>query len=650
VDSAKSRRWFEPRGVAGKYAIALAALLAAVLLRWVLDPILGNSFPLVTLYGAVGAAMWVGGYRPAVLVILVGYLACAFLFIEPRGEFGFTDSRNLVGFLVFFSTTAALVGLAEARGRRVKQESERRLRAIFETAGVSLWEHDFSKVQTAIDSLKAEGITDFERYFREHPEFVDRALGLVRITNANEASVRLLEARSKEELLAALPTAPHPESRKAFEAQLVALAEHRPFLEAEAVMTTLRGNDRHVVFTMVPPRADHSYDCVLFSVFDITAQKAAEAALREANQKKDEFLAMLSHELRNPLAPMANALEIMKMTRGDPVAFDKARGMIERQVHQLKRLTDDLLDVSRFTRGKLELRREDVDLRALLAHVVEDLRPSATSLGHVIEVDLPDEPLWVHGDPSRLAQVFENLLENACKYTPAEGRIVLSAARVDGDAVVSVRDDGVGIPIEMQPRIFEMFAQVDSTFDRARGGLGIGLGLVKQITELHGGSVMVLSDGRGTGAEFRVRLALADVEPKRDALSPARNGEHSKTPLRILVVDDNEDSATSLAALLSLSGHTMQVAHDGVQALQEAQRFRPEVVLLDIGLPGVNGFGVCRRIREAPWGKAMRIVALTGWGHKEARQNAVDAGFDDHLLKPVDFAALGRVLATVPRT
>jgi len=381
-------------------------------------------------------------------------------------------------------------------------------------------------------------------------------------------------------------------------------------------------------------------------VGDISEQKQLVAALQDADHRKDEFLATLAHELRNPLAPLRNSLAIVQRSRANATTFDKAAGVMERQLSQLVRLIDDLLDVSRLSLDKLTLRVEVTDLAAIVEHAVEACRPTAERAGHVLEVSIPDEPVRLHGDRARLAQVFANLIGNACKFTPDGGRIVVAARREGESAVVSVKDDGIGIDGAEIDRVFEMFAQVDHSLERSRGGLGIGLTLVRRLVEMHGGSVAATSAGLDHGSEFVVTLPLAS-ELCDAAVPVIASPPQAKPPasrLQILVVDDNGDSADSLALLLSLSGHETHIARDGPQALARAEALRPQAILLDLGLPGLSGYEVCRRLREAPWTASTPIIAITGWGQDDDRQRSKDAGFDGHLVKPIVLAELTALL------
>jgi len=378
------------------------------------------------------------------------------------------------------------------------------------------------------------------------------------------------------------------------------------------------------------------------------ARAEAEALaedLRRANQAKDEFLAVLGHELRNPLAPVRNALEVLRL-RGvpDPQAA-RMHEIMERQMRHLARLVDDLLDVSRITRGRVELRKEPTDLASLVAGAVEGLRPLFEERGHQVSTSLPQSPVVLDVDPLRMEQVLANLLANAAKYTAPGGAISLTVEREGNEAVVRVRDNGIGIPPEMVERVFDLFAQADRLPDRVQQGLGIGLTLARRLVELHDGRVVARSAGRGQGSEFEVRLPSSTASAPRPATppltAPARNGH------RILVVDDNEDSAESLAILLRMSGHDVQIAHDGPSAVELAHVSSPEVVLLDIGLPGMSGYEVARRLRSRAGAATALLIALTGYGQREDRRRSQEAGFDLHLVKPVDPVELERALASL---
>jgi PAS domain S-box-containing protein len=371
------------------------------------------------------------------------------------------------------------------------------------------------------------------------------------------------------------------------------------------------------------------------------------ATLRADDRRKDEFLAMLAHELRNPLAPIRNASHFLR-ARG-PAELQWAADVIERQVHQMTRLVDDLLDVSRITRGKIELRRERVDLASVLKTAIEATRPLVEKWEHELTTVIPPEPVRLDADPTRLAQVFSNILTNAAKYTDQGGHIRLTVEPQGEQVLVRVKDDGIGIPKEALPSVFDLFTQLPGAEGRSEGGLGIGLTLVRRIVELHGGAVEARSDGPGRGSEFLVRIPIAR-ETTAAAGRPGEGGTVAPPARRILVVDDNQDAADTLGMLLGMTGNEVEIAHDGLAAVEAVAGFRPDVVLLDLGLPKLSGYEVARRIRGGEGGARILLVALTGWGQEEDRRRSKDAGFDHHLTKPVEFDELQRLLAGVSRS
>ena len=377
----------------------------------------------------------------------------------------------------------------------------------------------------------------------------------------------------------------------------------------------------------------------------ILAQRRAEEALKDADRRKDEFLATLSHELRNPLAPIRTGLQVLGQRHGDAAQAALLCGMMERQLDQLVELVDDLLDLSRISTGRIALKREHVDLRDIVRAALEATAPLIEDAGHELTMDLPPDPVPVWADSSRLAQVVGNLLNNSAKYTPPGGRISLSVREHAGKAVASVSDDGAGIPPEMINSVFEIFTQVDRTLDRSQGGLGIGLSLVRRLMNLHGGTVEARSEGADRGSTFTIRLPIsADAElaaapaPKPEAEKPARS-------LRVLVVDDNLDAADSLAIQLEYSGHQTRTVYSGIEALPAAAEFAPDIVFCDIGMPGMDGNQVASALRADARSSAMVLVALTGWGSEEDKRRTRDAGFDFHLVKPVSFQTVSAVLS-----
>jgi PAS domain S-box-containing protein len=377
---------------------------------------------------------------------------------------------------------------------------------------------------------------------------------------------------------------------------------------------------------------------------DVTDRKRAENALREADRRKDEFLAILAHELRNPLAPIRNSVHILRMTTRDDPTAERISELMERQVNHMVHLVDDLMEVSRITRGKIALRKERIEVAAVILSAVDTSRPLIESAGHRLELEIPPEPMTVEGDPVRLNQIFANLLNNAAKYTEDGGHIRLAVQQVGGEVEVSVEDNGAGIPPESLPRVFDLFAQGDRS---APGGLGIGLTLVRRLVEMHDGSVEAHSDGLGRGSRFVVRLPLALDQRPTAAVESAGRPSHALTPRRILVVDDNRDAASSLGMLLKLLGAEVHVVYNGPDALEALGTHRPDVVLLDIGMPGMDGHEVARQLRQRPECRDVTLIALTGWGQEEDRRRSRIAGFDYHLIKPADVSALQTLLVSL---
>lgn len=392
---------------------------------------------------------------------------------------------------------------------------------------------------------------------------------------------------------------------------------------------------------------------VVLVFHEVTNQRNLEKSLREQtqrlleeNRRKDEYLAMLAHELRNPLAPIANAFAVLKKIPGLPSIATETCHIGEGQLRHLRRLIDDLLDVSRMTHGKISLTTSRVDLSTIVSHAVTTMRPFLVSRDIDLEVTVAPQTIWVEADAFRFAQVVSNLLHNAGKYTAPQGRVTLRVTRDHQDALVSVRDTGSGIPETLLPYIFDLFVQGDQSLSRTEGGLGIGLTLVRSIVALHNGSIVAQSDGPERGSEFVVRIPLASPPDDAQALPPAATSQEVPTGLRILVVDDNPALVTTLATLLSLSGHQPETALNGTEALERSTTFQPHVVLLDIGLPGMDGFTVARQLRQRQSIRPLRIIAISGYGHAEYQDLGKAAGFDAYLVKPLDHDALDRLLAT----
>jgi len=857
---------------ARRYLIAIAALAAAVLFRWLLDPVIGDSLPMVTVFGAVAAAVWVGGAVPAAVVAILGYLACYYLFMTPRYAFVF-DLPNMVGLAAYLFTSSLIIAIGEAMRRaqararersdllritlasigdavittdnaghvtylnavaesltgwkqedakgqpldtvfRVLDEQTRKpiespaTRALREGTVVSLANHTLllgrdggeRPVDDSAAPIREEGgrMSGCVLIFRDVSErrglekavaarFLEARLLASIVESSDDAIVRKsldsviqswnagaerVFGYTAEEAVGRHISIIIPPERLAEEDHIIAtLKQGRRVEPFETERVRKDGRRIHVSVTISPIK-DEAGNVVAASKIarDVTKQRQAEAEremfatlienstdfiaiadldavpifvnraglklvglddmdaarkvhvrdfffpedqarildeffpsvaakghgevdvrfrnfktgdarwmaykvlklsddkgqvlgfatvsqditerrrledglrqlaanLSEEGRRKNEFLATLAHELRNPLAALSNMLEILRRTGPrQPAPPPQAVDGMGRQLSQLVRLVDDLLDLSRITHNRLELRKGPVALGAVIDQAVESARPLVESMRHELRVVPSPEPIALEGDSARLAQVFGNLLNNSAKYTSPGGKIEVKTERHGKEAVVTVKDNGAGIPPHRLDSIFEMFNQVQGSLERSQGGLGIGLTLVRRLVQMHGGSVQAESAGEGKGSEFVVRLPIHEPRPAASpAPAPARQPSAGR---RILVVDDNHDSAESLAMLLNITGNQTFTAHDGADALDAAAKQRPDVVLLDIGLPTLNGYEVCRRIREEPWGKEMVLIALTGWGQDEDRRRSHEAGFDGHLVKPVNYPAL----------
>jgi PAS domain S-box-containing protein len=743
------------------YSFSLALLAAAVLLRWLLDPVLGDELPLVTLFGAVAAAVWVGGARVAVLVTVVGYFACNYLFIEPRGNLLIWTAASAAGAAAYVLTCALIVGFGEAmRAAHARAAGgEALMRVTVASIGDAVITTDTHGRVTSLNTV-AETLTGWTRHdaigqplesifhivneatrqpvdnpalraLREgavvglanHTTLIARD-GVERSIDDSAAPIkaedgsiagsvlifrdiserRQFQRDNAVQLLAARQLASIVESsddaivRKALDGTIQswnsaaerlfgytadeAIGRHISLIipgeriaEEDEIIAKLRKGQRVDHFETerrhrsgrllwisltISPITDSEGRVVAASKIarDITRQREVEAErqqmedslrklaadLSTADRQKNEFLATLAHELRNPLAPLSHMLEVLKRVEGDPRARRVAIGTMERQLHQLVRLVDDLLDLNRITHNRLDLRKGPIDLRAVLDLAIESVRPLADAAGHEIRLIATVDSIQMSADAVRLGQVFGNLLNNSCKYTEPGGTITVRVERQDDEAVVTVEDTGAGIPPDRIDSIFDMFTQIERSREQAQGGLGIGLTLVRRLVQMHGGTIEASSAGEGKGSQFVVRLPIVHEPATAVAAAVA---PREIPPRRILVVDDNQDAAASLSMLLELDGHQIIAAHDGAAAYEAAETHRPEVVLLDIGLPVLDGYEVCRRIRQEPWGRGILLVALTGWGQAEDRHRTRDAGFDAHLVKPVSYDALLTLLASL---
>ena len=466
------------------------------------------------------------------------------------------------------------------------------------------------------------------------------------ITTWNRGAQRIF-GYTPEEAIGQPITMLIPDDRKDEEVMILARLRRGDRIEHyETIRMAKDGHLLDISVTISPVRDERGVVIGASKVArDVTLQKRIQRELQHADERKNEFLAILAHELRNPLGPIRHAVKILRARTPNPDELSWATNIIDRQTEHMTRLVDDLLDVSRITRGTLELRRERVDVAAILKHVVEASSALLERNHHQLKVTAPSQPLYVEGDLTRLTQVVTNLLDNAAKYTDPGGKVWLSGEREGDMAVIRVKDSGIGIPSEMQPRIFDMFTQSVPSLERAQGGLGVGLALVERLVKLHGGTVTAYSAGAGQGSQFTIRLPVAQAQKATAAERREATVGPAEIRCRVLVVDDNVDSVDSLAMLLRMMGHEVETASDGEAALQKAEAFHPDVAILDIGLPKVNGYDLAKQIRQRPWAKDTVLVALTGWGQAQHRRRSVEAGFNHHLTKPVEFDVLQQILA-----
>jgi len=690
----------ERRRLLVSYVAAVAATGAALFVRWLLNPLLEHRLPFITLYGAVALAVWYGGWGPAVLATLLGYLAADLAFVETESDspLWLSGPGGIAGLVVYFLSSLIVIALgsrmrtaerrfetaaleALARQRQLENEMAERSRA-----DQALRDNEARLAAEADALARLNDLSSRLWRMRSLREGLDEMLAAtIELLGADMGNVQILDAERKVLTIAAhrgfkpdfldffreVSTKDDSACGRALRsgARMVIedveadapFAPLRPIARAagyRAVQSTpLIGRDgtplgmlsTHFRSPHRPGEQDlRRLDLYVRQAADFIERCRTDEALRRADRQKDEFLATLAHELRNPLAPVRNAIQILRLKGPLSPDVQWARDVIDRQMQQMTRLIDDLMDLSRITRNRIELRKERVDLARVLHGAVETSRPLVDASGHELSVVLPPEPVYVDADPARLAQVFANLLNNAAKYSEPNGRIALTVDRQGSDIAVSVRDGGIGIPEEMLPRIFDPFSQVNQSLERCQGGLGIGLTLVKRLVEMHGGSVAAHSAGTGKGSEFVVRLPIpiALAAPGSPA-TPDEPVAEAPARWRLLVIDDNNDAATSLGMMLSTLGYETRTAYDGLAGLEAAAEFRPDVVLLDIGMPMMNGYDVARRIREQPWGKEIVLIAVTGWGQTEHRQRTSEAGFDHHLVKPVDPAALAKLIASL---
>jgi PAS domain S-box-containing protein len=572
-------------------------------------------------------------------VTALGWFVARWMFIEPRGSFSM-DAGEWGRLTAYLVTALVFTLIGEFMRRMVMRADDARRAAEQEAA----WRAEAeTRYRLAADAVN--GVI-YEYDFRTGR--VQRTRGMYEVLGWRPEEVPPLPDWWENQV--------HPDDRGERQRQF-----HKDAGEGKRhIVMRYRMRHKDGRWLHVEDRAvlvvgeDGKYDKLHGCTVDITASKQAEeqlrqlnAELRDADRRKDEFVATLAHELRNPLAPIRNAARLLQAKASADAEIAWGRDVIERQVTHMSRLLEDLLDASRIAQGKLELRRTLLPLAEVIEAAVETCRPAIDAAGHELHVSLPLASLQVEADPVRLAQVFGNLLTNAAKYTERGGRIDIEAKQEGREAVVRVRDTGIGIAPEMRGRLFQLFAQDASSAQRSQGGLGIGLSLVKGLVELHGGRVEAKSDGPQTGSEFIVYLPLAMEAMSSQRRPVDTGGSMVRLSRRVLIVDDNRDSADTLSTLLQVMGCEIEVAYDGESALAAGARFKPDAVLLDLGMPKLNGFETCERMRAEPWGQSICIVAVTGWGQDEDRRRTKEAGFDAHMVKPADPGKLTELLASI---
>jgi PAS domain S-box-containing protein len=607
-----------------RYALALALVVVAVALRTWFDPVLGNQ-SVAFFMAAILIGAWVGGVGPALVCLVLLHVVHGYWFQIRKGLFepNLASVVTITGWYAVGITVGVLSQLRAAAQKRARIEHEE---AVIQR----------EQLRTTL-SCMADGVLVSDVAGRL--VLMNRTAEWLTGWNTSEAQGKplweVLAIRREDE-----QEVEHPIDRVLHERRVV--HEHMPL-----VLVSRTGRRLPIAYSAAPVQApDGQITGVVLVIRDESERRLAELALQNADRRKDEFLATLAHELRNPLAPVCMGLELLKLSANDAQATEEVRTMMQRQLQHMVRLIDDLLDVSRITRGKLELRKQQVDLADVVKDAVAATKPLIDGAAHRLTVRLPDKPLLLYADANRLTQVLTNLLNNAAKYTPREGRIELTVEHSGGEVLIQVADSGIGIPAEKIDSVFEMFTQIHQGAELASSGLGIGLTLVKRLVEMHGGEIRVHSRGQNSGTTFVVRLPAVSEPPA------AVNGiphDADVAPMavkrKVLVVDDNPDALESLSRLVALLGSDVRQARDGLEALEIGRSFHPDIVLMDLGMPKLNGFEAAHRMRLEPWGRDLALVATTGWGHDDDRLRATEAGFDRHLVKPIEVAALRDVLA-----
>jgi PAS domain S-box-containing protein len=609
-----------------RYGWALAVVCLAIVLRVWLDPVFGKQAGLL-FWAAILICPWIGGLVPSLIGQTMVWAAQWYWFTPPPttpwrpsiAEFLFIAIYYLFGSAIGVASDLRRKAQQRASAQQAEANSQReQLRATLSCMAdgvlVTNEQGRLTLMNPAAEVMA--GWTMAESRGKRLPEFFD-----VR----REGDEQRVD---------------DPLDRVLHSGQVVHGAMH-------LTLTSRTGQRIPIAFSAAPirnPAGDVSGGVIVFR--DESERRRNEQALRRADQQKDEFLATLAHELRNPLAPICMGLELLQMSEHDPASSAEVCAMMARQSRHMVRLIDDLMDVSRITRGKLELRKQQITLEDVVKNAVDANRPIIDQGRQRLIVNLPAQPILVYADPNRLTQVFSNLLNNAAKFTPAEGSIELSAEAKGDSAVVTVTDSGIGIPADKREFIFEMFTQIDRGVERLPVGLGIGLTLVKRLVEMHDGVITVESNGQNLGSRFRVELPRVPQSLGYTAPNAIPKMAIRATKRRVLIVDDNADALASLSMVVRALGSETFDACDGIEAVESAGNLRPDVILMDIGMPRLNGYDAARRIRQEPWGGDVLMVATTGWGKDEDRRRSKEAGFDLHLVKPIDISAVEEVLAS----
>jgi PAS domain S-box-containing protein len=529
--------------------------------------------------------------------------------------------------------------ITERRAAAIRQlKQERRYERIFNLTGASVWELDYTEVRNRLGELKAAGVTDLPAHLRDHPDELKRLVAAGRVSAVNRATFELFQVDDIETLNRRATELHDEQSECGFLQLFEAIWTGKTRIQYDSGARTFDGRRLHLAVNATLSNVEETPFEVLISATEITELKRIQFDLREADRRKDEFLAVLAHELLNPLAAIRAAAELLRLPNQDPARTARIGEVLCRQTDQLTRLTDDLLDVSRVAQGKVKLDLSVLDLRVVIAQAVDPHRSHADARRQVLRVEITNEPAYVKADAARLVQCVSNLVHNAVKYTPEEGTVLVTVAREGVDALVHVRDDGLGIPPDKLGVVFDLYSQIGHRADTVKGGLGIGLSVVKRLVELHGGRVEARSEGPGRGSEFSIRLPC--VAPPRDTTgAPVDAATLSKS---VLVVDDNADAAEMMCLLLSGLGCSVRSALDGEAAIEAVEQCNPDAILLDIGLPRMDGYEVAATLRSK--GYVGRLIALTGFGRSEDRETALSAGFDHHIVKPASLPALRELL------